>query len=90
MYAQPTTSYGDIARYFAEQGISIYGDELSRPALGRILRNPVYVQADLEVYEFFKCQGTVLVNDATDFTSTNGCYLYQGRYVSATITRGVL
>ena len=23
MYAQPTTSYGDITRYFAEQGLSL-------------------------------------------------------------------
>ncbi|WP_270481823.1 recombinase family protein, partial [Hungatella effluvii] len=57
MYAQPTTSYGDITR------------------------NPVYVQADLDVYEFFKSQGTVIVNDAADFTGMNGCYLYQGRDV---------
>ena len=46
-----------------------------------MLRNPVYVQADLDVYEFFKSQGTVLVNDAADFTGMNGCYLYQGRDV---------
>ena len=84
MYAEPTTSYGDITRYFAEQGISIYKDGLSRPALGHILRNPVYVQADLDVYEFFKSQGTVIVNDASDFTGMNGCYLYQGRDVKET------
>ena len=46
-----------------------------------MLRNPVYVQADLDVYEFFKSQGTVIVNDAADFTGMNGCYLYQGRDV---------
>ena len=59
MYAQPTTSYGDITRYFAEQGILFYGKELIRPTLAQMLRNPVYVQADLDVYEFFKSQGTV-------------------------------
>ena len=31
MYAQPTTSYGDITRYFAEQGILFNGKELIRP-----------------------------------------------------------
>ena len=71
MYAQPTTSYGDITRYFAEQGILFYGKELIRPTLAQMLRNPVYVQADLDVYEFFKSQGTVIVNDAADFTGTN-------------------
>ena len=33
MYAQPTTSYGDITRYFAEQGILFNGKELIRPTL---------------------------------------------------------
>ena len=78
---QPTTSYGDITRYFAEQGILFHGKELIRPTLAQMLRNPVYVQADLDVYEFFKSQGTVIVNDAADFTGMNGCYLYQGRDV---------
>ena len=71
MYAQPTTSYGDITRYFAEQGILFNGKELIRPTLAQMLRNPVYVQADLDVYEFFKSQGTVIVNDAADFTGMN-------------------
>ncbi len=31
------------------------------------------------MYEFFKSQGTVIVNDDADFTGMNGCYLYQGR-----------
>ena len=81
MYAEPTTSYGDITRHFAEQGILFNGRELIRPTLAQMLRNPVYVQADLDVYEFFKSQGTVLVNDVADFTGMNGCYLYQGRDV---------
>ena len=81
MYAQPTTSYGDITWYFAEQGILFNGKELIRPTLAQMLRNPVYVQADLDVYEFFKSQGTVIVNDTADFTGMNGCYLYQGRDV---------
>ena len=61
---QPTTSYGDITRYFAEQGILFHGKELIRPTLAQMLRNPVYVQADLDVYEFFKSQGTVKIGRA--------------------------
>lgn len=81
MYAQPTTSYGDITRHFAKQGILFNRKELIRPTLAQMLRNPVYVQADLEVYEFFKSQGTVIVNDAADFSGMNGWYLYQGHDV---------
>jgi organic radical activating enzyme len=81
MYADPQTSYGDIARYFTQQGVEFEGGELHRGTLSQLLRNPVYAQADLELYEFFKTQGAAVVNDAADFTGANGCYLYQGRDV---------
>ena len=81
MYSQPATSFGDIARYFADEGILIYGKEMKRGFISQLLRNPIYAQADLDMYEFFKSQGTVVVNDAADFAGTNGCYLYQGRDV---------
>lgn len=82
MYADPDTSFGDITRHFAQQGISFDGKELQRATLSFLLRNPVYTQADLELYEFFKGQGADVVNDAADFTGTNGCYLYQGRDIA--------
>ena len=81
MYAEPGTSFGDISRYFEENDIKVYGKSLFRPFLSQLLRNPVYAQADLELYEFFKSQGAAVVNDAADFVGTNGCYLYQGRDV---------
>jgi len=36
-----------------------------RTFLSQLLRNPVYAQADLELYEFFKSQGAAIVNDAS-------------------------
>jgi len=78
-YAQPQGSYGDIVRYFSERGILFYEKEFIRSTVSQLLKNPVYVKADLDVYEFFKSQGTNIVNDASDFTGTNGCYLYNGR-----------
>ena len=79
MYSQPGISFGDIARYFADEGILIYGKEMTRGFISQLLRNPIYAQADLDMYEFFKSQGTVVVNEATDFAGTNGCYYYQGK-----------
>ena len=81
MYAQPSISFGDIARHFADEGILIYDKELTRGFISQMLRNPIYAQADLDMYEFFKSQGTVVINEAADFAGTNGCYLYQGRDV---------
>jgi len=80
MYANPPTSFGDIVRYLCDDGTN--GKEFNRSSLGVILKNPAYVQANLEVYEFFKSQGTEIVNDVSEFTGTNGCFLFQGRGVS--------
>jgi len=78
LYARPNTSLGDIIQYFAEHGINC-GIELSRSQISSLLKNPVYAQADLELYEFFKDHGAEIVNDAIDFTGANGCYFYTGR-----------
>jgi len=79
MFADPNNSLGDIARYFVEQGIVIGGKEIHRSTISKAMKNPAYVQADLEVYEFFKNQGAVVTNDVADFAGINGCYLFQGR-----------
>ena len=79
MYEKPETSFGDIARYLAGRGVSLFGGDLTRATIAQLLRNPVYVQADLDVYEFFKCQGAIIENGPEDFAGLNACYLYQGR-----------
>jgi len=80
MYVDPRMSLRDITRTVTAQGMKTYhGKPLSRVTLSIILRNPIYVMADLDVYEFFKSQGTEIVNGAEDFAGTNGCYYYQGK-----------
>ncbi|MBQ9937560.1 MAG: recombinase zinc beta ribbon domain-containing protein, partial [Oscillospiraceae bacterium] len=37
-----------------------------------------YVKADYQLYEFFKSQGTNIVNPPQDFIGINGAYLYSG------------
>ena len=82
MYSNPNVSLGDITRHFTELGISIGGGQLHRSTFSNLMKNPVYVQADLEIYEFFKSQGADIVNDPADFTGLNGCYIYQGRDIA--------
>lgn len=80
MYIDPQISLRDITRQLTEQGMRTYhGRPLSRATLSVILRNPIYVMADLDVYEFFKSQGTEIINPPTDFAGLNGCYYYQGK-----------
>lgn len=81
MYEKPETSYGDITRLFAAEGVLFHGKELIRPMLAQLLRNPVYVRADKDVYRFFRSQGTVIASAEEEFDGVHGCYLYQGRNV---------
>ncbi|MCL2409545.1 MAG: recombinase family protein, partial [Oscillospiraceae bacterium] len=79
MYSDPQTSLGDIVRHFVSEGLDFGDKQLSRFTLSNILRNPIYAQADLDIYEFFKNQGSAIANDVADFAGINGCYLYKGR-----------
>ena len=77
MYSQPNTSLADIVRYFKEKGIKkTRGVEWSTSRLTEILRNPIYVKADMDIYNFYQSRGTEIVNDASSFIGINGCYLY--------------
>lgn len=79
LYAEPENSYGDITRYFTENEIMVYGKTLKRGFVGQLLRNPVYVQADMDIYEYFKAQGAKIESPPELFTGEFSCYLYQGR-----------
>ena len=84
LYADSSNSLGDIIRYLNEHQIrNLRGGNWSTARLSEMLRNPVYVQADIDVYHFFQSQGANIYNPASDFTGYNACYLYKGT-VSAT------
>lgn len=82
MYAEPQTSYGDIVRYLVEQEIENTHTKdggWDRCRIADMIKNPVYVKADLDVYRFYKDQGTVLHNSPEDYIGMNGCYLYSDK-----------
>lgn len=84
LYADPDYSLGDIIHYFNENGIQqLRGGMWSTARISDMLRNPVYVRADVDVYDFFKSQGADMINPVSDFTGYHACYLYKGT-VSAT------
>lgn len=79
LYADPSHSLGDIVRYFNQHGIKhLRGGMWSTARISDVLRNPVYVKADADVYDFFQSQGANIFNPVSDFTGYNACYLYQG------------
>ena len=79
LYAKPEFSYGDIVRCLHASGMLKSGKPWVRARLAEILRNPVYVRADLDVYRFYRDRSTAIINDPGDFIGTNGCYHYKGR-----------
>ncbi|MBS6396648.1 MAG: recombinase family protein [Clostridiales bacterium] len=79
LYADPENSLGDIIKYFHEHGIRhLRGGVWSTARISEMLRNPIYVRADAEVYGFFKEQGADVISPVSDFTGCNACYLYKG------------
>jgi len=60
------------------------GKSALRPGtISMLLSRPIYVKADLAIYEFLKSQGADIVNGVEDFIGTNGCYLYLGEDADA-------
>lgn len=79
MYAEPQTSYGDIVRYLVENGVvnsRAKNGAWDRCRIAGIIKNPIYVKADLDIYRFYKDHGAIMHNNPEDYIGTNGCYLY--------------
>ncbi len=79
MYAQPHISLGDVERSLATGKIkSRTGRPFTRSQIRDMIVNPCYVRADYRLYEFFKGQGTNIINSLEDFSGRTGAYLYTG------------
>lgn len=79
MYSQNGTSCGKIIKRLNELGIKKRGRNWSRPRIRELLINPVYVKADLDVYNFFEENGAVMEDMPADYNGENGCYSFKSR-----------
>lgn len=48
-----------------------------RPHIGRMIKNPIYVKANEEVYDYYCQQNVIPDNPREDYIGQNGCYLYK-------------
>lgn len=79
-YREGGCSLGDIVRTLNEQEIpSPAGTLWDSSKLSRLLRSPVYVRADMEVYRYFKEKGAQISNPVESFSGEHGCFLYGKR-----------
>lgn len=73
-------SLSSIARALNEQGLRTNrGNPFSSAAVSRILRNPVYVRADADVYHYLRVRGAVLNQSVEEYTGMFGCTVYGAR-----------
>ncbi len=73
-------SLSDISQWLNEIGIeTAKGTAWDGGKVSRLLRNPVYVKADADVYAYFNGRGCNIANDLKDYIGENGCYLYGKR-----------
>ncbi len=79
-YRESGCSLGDIVRTLNEQEIpSPAGTLWDSSKISRLLRSPIYVQADMDVYCYFKEKGAQISNPVEHFSGEHGCFLYGKR-----------
>lgn len=79
MYSQPDTSSGDIIRRLNDLGIKKRGVNWTRSRIREIIANPIYVKADIDIYNFFIRNGAYVADNPSEFIGENGCYSYKSR-----------
>lgn len=79
LYSKPSATLGDVLRELCSNGnMNKRGKLWNTARLSELMRNPVYVAADVSVYNFFKQQSTNICSPIEDFNGKHGCYLFSG------------
>lgn len=79
-YQDPSASLADVVLHLEKENIRNprrTDGNWVRPHIGRMIKNPIYVQADERIYHHFWNRNAVLDNPIEDYIGRNGCYLYQ-------------
>ena len=79
LYSKPSATLGDVVREITKDScVNNRGKNWNTVRISELMRNPVYVMADVNVYMFYKQQGANLCNPIEDFDGMHGCYLFTG------------
>jgi len=77
MYANEDISLNNIADMLNSIGIkTAKGKNWHSDKLSKLFRNPAYVKADVDVYNYFKALGCKMDNDIEDYIGENGAFAY--------------
>ncbi len=79
-YAYNNFSLGQLSNQLNDQKIpGPKGGLWDSGKLSRIMRNPVYVKANADVYMYYKRRGCTITNDISQFDGSYSCFLYGKR-----------
>ncbi|MDO4323486.1 MAG: recombinase family protein [Lachnospiraceae bacterium] len=80
MYSDPAVTLGDVRRALTDPDVlaAEHKAAWSTARISEMIRNPVYVKADADVYRFFAENGANIINPVSDYTGVNGLFLYRG------------
>ena len=108
MYAEPSTSLRDILTYFKEHEDEIHylrtneysgkngshSEKLNACSLSSILKNPLYVRADKDVYAFFQSRGYEIIDEVEAYDGIHGVFMHDnadgGKYVKVGYHEGLV
>ena len=77
MYSKPNTTLGDILKVLNNSHIPAKkGGKWYISSVMKILASPIYVKADIDVYNFYKDMGAKIINPPEDFNGENACYTF--------------
>ena len=79
-YAQDGETLGSLVRWLNAHGHrTARGGSWSTLPLGRLLRNPAFVQADAAVYRYLQGKGATMNDPIEAYDQHRGCYCYAPR-----------
>lgn len=89
-YATGVTSLGRIAKQMREERIGEAEQRVwTNIAIARILENPVYAQADADLYSYYQAQGAQIDNPLSDFDGSRSALLIGYRHAETRKRRDI-
>lgn len=87
MYAEPDVSLRDVCFYVRDNGLPLTATEhgetviriLDAPNLAAMLKNPLYVRADRNVYEYLLAHNYKIIDDIDAFDGVHGLFWHNYR-----------
>lgn len=80
LYKAPDVSLADVIKYFRSNGIEVNKMEnsnMDRSHFSRILKSPLYVRANKDVYQYLISKGFSVVDDIDAFDGIHGCFRHE-------------